>query len=59
MWLSIIQIAVQALDAKINSKAFDFGAAALRIYAAAKFAYESEVGQPIDESKVPPYEPIP
>lgn len=59
MWIQILQIAVQALDAKLNNKVFDYGVAALRIYGAAKLAYEQEVGQPIDDSKVPAFVPIP
>lgn len=59
MWMTILKIAVQVLDAKFNNKAFDYGAAALSIYSAARAAYEQEVGQPIDESKVPPFTPIP
>lgn len=57
--LAILQIVTTAIAAQTGSKPFDYGAAALRIVAAARALYAAETGAPMDESKIPPFEPIP
>lgn len=55
----IIGIVLEALSAQLDNKPVDYAAIALRIYSASKAMYEAQKGQPIDESLVPPFEPIP
>lgn len=58
-WLAILQIILGVIAAKVGGPVVNTADAALRLYAAAKAAYEAETGQPLDESKVPPFVPIP
>jgi len=58
-WITIGRIALEALAAKTTGKAFDYAAASVSIIAAGRAAYQAEVGEPLDESKIPPYTPLP
>ncbi len=57
-WLTILQIGLDVVGAKFNNRAVDVAGASLRIISAARAAYTAETGQPVDESKIPPFEPI-
>lgn len=57
-WLTILQIILGVLAAKVKNPAASTADGALRLYSASKAAYEAEVGKPLDESKVPPFTPI-
>jgi len=58
-WLAMVKIIMRVLSAKIGGTALNLADEALALYSAARAAYEAEVGQPIDENKVPPFVPLP
>lgn len=58
-WLTILQIGLDVLGAKLNNRPIDYAGASLRVISAARAAYVAETGLPVDEAKIPPFEPIP
>lgn len=57
--LLIIQTGLQVLNQQLGGKKeIEIADAFLDIISKARFAYEQETGQPIDESKIKPYVPI-
>jgi hypothetical protein len=57
--LLIIQTAIQILNQQMGGKQeLVIGDALIDIIAKAKFAYQMQTGQPIDEKLIKPYEPI-
>lgn len=58
-WLTMIRILMRVLSAKIGGTALNLADEGLAMYATARAAVEAETGKPLDESKVPPFDPIP
>ncbi len=56
--VQIAQMALEILAAQLGGKPVTQSASLLRIIAAAKEAYEAESGQPLDVSKIKPFEEL-